>query len=136
MEADHGEEGVSDQVSIYTVIDGIVAAHMTASGIPYQHETYVVFNGRPPDTFAVFSVISDVNDGFYRGVKCRTEYRVQLDLVFPKGDKAGLYTAYAALEAVLVAGGARPQGNYRMNEDDAGHPYIQKDYKITTWGDT
>jgi len=122
-------------MTIYETIDSIVASHLTAASIPYQHEAYETSStsGVPPDKYAVFSVISDVPGSFFSNAKRMTDYRVQLDLVFPKGDKAGLHAAYLALESVLVAGGARPQGNYHMLTTDDGRVYIQKDYKITIW---
>ena len=122
-------------MTIYETIDSIVASHLAAASIPYQHEAYESdpTSGVPPDKYAVFSVISDVPGSFFSNAKRMTDYRVQLDLVFPKGDKAGLHAAYLALEAVLEAGGARPQGNYHMLTMDDGRVYIQKDYKITIW---
>lgn len=114
-------------MTIYEMLDSIVATHLSSAAIPYRHETY----DDPPDKYAVFSVISDVPGSFYAGQNLRTDYRVQLDLVFPIGDRAGMHAAFLALEAVLKAGGARPQGNYRMNDAEDGRPYIQKDYKIT-----
>lgn len=116
-------------MTIYAKLDAIVSAHLKAAAIPYKHETY----DDPPDKYAVFSVISDVPGSFFSGTNRMTDYRVQLDLVFPKGDRAGLHAAFLALESVLKAGGARPQGNYRMQDAEDGRPYIQKDYKITIW---
>lgn len=122
-------------MTIYAALDSIVATHMTSAGILYQHESYdcAATSGVPPDKYAVFSVISDVPGSFFSDANRRTDYRVQLDLVFPEGDKAGLHAAYLALETVLKAGGARPQGNIRMDETDDGRPHVQKDYKITIW---
>lgn len=132
MEKNLYESGVSDEVTIYEELDGIASAHLATAGIPYRHESYA----DPPDKYAVFSVISDVEASHFAGQNRRTDYRVQLDLVFPKGDRAGLHAAYLALQTVLKAGGARPQGNIRMQDAEDGRSYIQKDYMITIWGDT
>ncbi len=118
-------------MTIYEKLDSIVSAHLALAGIAYRHETY----DQPPDKYAVFSVISDVPSSFYAGQSRVTDYRIQLDLVFPKGQRSELYAAFLALESVLQSGGARSQGNYRMLDTSDGRPYIQKDYKITIWGD-
>lgn len=133
MARNYAAKGVSDEMTIYNKLDSVVSAHMASAGIPYKHEAYDVPSGVPPDKFAVFSVISDVPDSFYSDNNRRIDYRVQLDMVFPAGDRAGLHAAYLALEAVLKSGGARPQGNYRMQTADDGREYIQKDYKFTIW---
>lgn len=122
-------------MTIYQAIDGIVSAHLSSAGIPYRHEAYDDTSGVPPDKYAVFSVISDAPGSFYGDKNRRTDYRVQLDLIFPKGDRAGLHSAFLALETALKVGGARPQGNYFMATAEDGREYIQKDYKITIWGE-
>jgi hypothetical protein len=132
MARDIRAKGVSDEMSIYTVLDGIISGPMASMGIQYRHETF----DDPPEKYAVFSVISDVPGSFFAGENHRTDYRVQIDLVFPRGDRAGLYAAFQVLEAALRAGGARSQGNYAMADDpEDGRPYIRKDYLITLWGE-
>ena len=116
-------------MNIYEIIEADTASFCLANGLIYAPEDPTPDGSDLPERYLLATMISDPDERHYSNRRTTTKYRVQFDLVVPKGDADELPDMFEALENALILAGYLPQGNRRYRVDEvAQKAYTQKDY--------